>query len=218
MKKRKEKRKYIARPDIEPRTPDLQVRCPTDCATRPGNLRDDDIDIDSLITTYNTAVTDTAKILGKQCRRKKLWVARDVLDLFDERRDLMKRWYEEKGTKEYRKANKRVQKALMKAKEDRMDNQCKEIDVCLNKNNSKKAYQLVTDLTSEKQGRSTSIQDKSGKCLTEEQEIPSRWAEYCSELYNYESYGAIQFWAAVSTQKKIYSQSFTRKLRSQLLH
>ena len=33
------------------------------------------------------------------------------------------------------------------------------------------------------------IQDKSGKCLTEEKEILSRWTEYCSELYNYESCG-----------------------------
>ena len=37
VKKRKEKRKYVARPGIEPRTPDLRVRCPTDCATRPGH-------------------------------------------------------------------------------------------------------------------------------------------------------------------------------------
>ena len=56
-------------------------------------------------------------------------------------------------------------------------------------NNSKRAYQLVKDLTSEKQGRSSTIQDKSGKCLTEEKEILSRWTEYCSELYNYESCG-----------------------------
>ena len=28
---------YVARPGIEPRTPDLRVRCPTDCATRPGS-------------------------------------------------------------------------------------------------------------------------------------------------------------------------------------
>ena len=36
------------------------------------NLRDDDIDIDSMITTYYyTAVTDTAsEIIGKECRRK----------------------------------------------------------------------------------------------------------------------------------------------------
>ena len=33
---RKEKRKYVARPGIEPRTPDLRVRCPTDYATWPG--------------------------------------------------------------------------------------------------------------------------------------------------------------------------------------
>ena len=47
----------------------------------------------------------------------------------------------------------------------------------------------MKDLTSEKQGRSSTIQDKSGKCLTEEKEIFSRWTEYCLELYNYESCG-----------------------------
>ena len=76
---------------------------------------------------------------------------------------------------------------MKKAKEDWIGAQCEEIETCLNKNNSKRAYQLVKDLTSEKQGRSSTIQDKSGKCLTEEKEILSRWTEYCSELYNYES-------------------------------
>ena len=47
----------------------------------------------------------------------------------------------------------------------------------------------MEDLTSEIQGRSSTIKDKSGKCLTEEIEILSRWTEYCSELYNYESCG-----------------------------
>ena len=177
------------------------------------NLRDDDINIDRMITTYNTAVTDTAsEILGKECHRKKTWVTRDVLDLCDERRDLKKRRYEEEGAEEYRKGNKRVQKALKKAKEDWLDTRSKEIDACLYKNNSKKAYQLVKDITSEKQGRSTTICDQSGKCLIKEQEILSRWTEYCSELYNYVT---IHFWTAVSTQTKIYSQSFMRKLRSQ---
>ena len=64
-----------------------------------------------------------------------------------------------------------------------------EIETCLNKNNSKRAYQLVKHLTSEKQGRSSTIQDKPGKCLTEEKEILSRLTEYCSELYNCESCG-----------------------------
>ena len=63
---------------------------------------------------------------------------------------------------------------MKKAKEDWIGAQCEEIETCLNQHNSKTAYQLVKDLISEKRGRSTTIQDKSGKCLTEEQEILSR--------------------------------------------
>ena len=81
-------------------------------------LSDEDMDIDTMITTYNTAVTDAAsEILGKERSRKKPWVTKDVLDLCDERRDL-KKWYEAEGAKEYREANRRIQKAVMKAKED----------------------------------------------------------------------------------------------------
>ena len=51
--------------------------------------------MDTMITTYNTAVTDAAsEILGKERRRKKPWVTKDVLDLCDERRDSKKKWFE----------------------------------------------------------------------------------------------------------------------------
>ena len=63
---------------------------------------------------------------------------------------------------------------MKKAKEDWMRAQCEEIETFLNKNNSKRAYQLVKDLTSEKQGMSSTIQDKSGKCLTEEKGDPQQ--------------------------------------------
>ena len=102
---------------------------------------------------------------------------------------MKKKRYEAEGAKEYRGANSRIQKAVKKANEDWIGAQCEEIETCLNKNNSKRTYQLVKDLISEKQGRSSTIQDKSGKCLTEEKEILSRWTEYCSELYNYDSCG-----------------------------
>ena len=50
-------------------------------------LSDEDMDMNTMITTYNTAVTDAAsEILGKERRRKKPWVTKDVLDLCDERR------------------------------------------------------------------------------------------------------------------------------------
>ena len=109
--------------DLEkPRDPD--VAC-TFQATKSGKfapligLSDEDMDIDTMITTCNTAVTDAASaILGKERRRKKPWVTKDVLNLCDERRDLKKRWYEAEEAKEYREANRRIQKAVKKAKED----------------------------------------------------------------------------------------------------
>ena len=69
------------------------------------------MNINSMITTYNTAVTDAAsEILEKERRRKKPWVIKDVLDLCDDRRDFKKKWYEAEGAKEYREANRRIQK------------------------------------------------------------------------------------------------------------
>ena len=73
------------------------------------------------------------------------------------------------------------------AKETWIQGQCLEMEACLRKNNSKNAYQLVKDLTTEKQGKPTIIQDKSRKYLTEEHEIHNKWTEYCSDLYNYET-------------------------------
>ena len=121
-----------------------------------------------MVTTYNTAVTDAAnEILGKERCRKKPWITKTVLDLCDERRNL-KKWYEAEGAKEYREINRRIQKAGKKANEYWIGAQCEEIETRLHKKQQQTAYQLVKDLTSDKKGRSSTIQDKSGKCLTEE--------------------------------------------------
>ena len=55
-----------------------------------------------------------------------------------------------------------------KAKENRTGEQCSEVEGNLRKDNSKRVYQLVKDLTTVKQRNSPSIQDGSGKCLTAE--------------------------------------------------
>ena len=73
---------------------------------------------------------------------------------------------------------------MKKAKEDWVGEQCSEIEENVRKNNSKWAYQLAKELTNVKQGKATTVQDRSGKYLTEERQILNRWTEYCSELYN----------------------------------
>ena len=65
--------------------------CPTitQIVGRPGTgsfPRDEDMDIDIMITIYNTAVTDADnEILGKERCRKKPWVTKDVLDFCNEK-------------------------------------------------------------------------------------------------------------------------------------
>ena len=125
----------------------------------------------------------------------------------------LKKLYKAEGEKG--KANKRIQKAVRKAKEHWIDTLCEEIRTWLNKTNSKRAYKLVRNLTSEKQGRSSSIQDRSGKCLTEEQRFSADGQNTAQNYTNMRVFVTRQFCTAVSPQKKIYNQSFVRNLRSQ---
>ena len=78
---------------------------------------------------------------------------------------------------------------MKKAKENWIGEQRSEIEENLRKNNSKWAYQLAKELTNVKQGKATTVQDRSGRCLTEERQIVNRWTEYCSELYNHKANG-----------------------------
>ena len=58
-------------------------------------MSNDDTDIDSMITTFNTAVTETAsEILGKHRQKKKPWITGEILDLCDKRRELRKKRFE----------------------------------------------------------------------------------------------------------------------------
>ena len=143
----------------------------------------------SMVTHFNKAVNDTAaELLGKQRRKRKLWVTPEILDLCDQRRDLKKKRGEPEEDTAYREIKRKIKTEMM-AKETWIQDQCQEVEACLGKNNNNKAYQLVKDLSVEKQDTSTTIQDKSAKCLTEENEILHRWTEYCSDLYNYETDG-----------------------------
>ena len=122
-------------------------------------------------------------------RRKKTWVTTEIIDLCDKRRELKKNRFEPEGPEKYKEVNNNITKCTKKAKENWIGEQCSETEENLRKNNSMRAYQLVKDLTTVKQGKVTTVRDRSGKCLTEEQQILNRWTEYCSELYNYKANG-----------------------------
>ena len=151
---------------------------------------DDSSDTNLLIEKFNTAVTESAnEVLGKYRRTKKPWVTPEILDLCDQRKNLKNKRGDKKGAKMYRAVSRQIKKGMKNAKEAWIKNQCEDIELHLKLNNTKRAYQLVKELTNEKQTHTSSIQNKTGKCLTEQQDILKRWTEYCSELYNYKTSG-----------------------------
>ena len=56
-----------------------------------------------MITTINTAVTETAsEILGKHRQKKKPWINAEILDLCDKRRELRKKRFEPEGSEKHK--------------------------------------------------------------------------------------------------------------------
>ena len=86
-------------------------------------------DIDSMITTFNTAVTETAsEILGKHRQKKKPWITAEVLDLCDKRRELRKKSFEPEGAAKYKEVNNNIKRCMKKAKENWIGEHCSDIE------------------------------------------------------------------------------------------
>ena len=126
-------------------------------------------------------MTETAsEILGKhrqkekqthththtQKKKKKNWITAEILDLCDKRRELRKKRSEPEGSEKYKEVNNNIKRCMQKAKgawerlqKNWIGEQCSETEENLRKNNSKRAYELVKDLTTVKQGKVTTVQD-----------------------------------------------------------
>ena len=92
-------------------------------------MSNEDTDIDSIITTFNTAVTETAsEILGKHRQKKKPWITAEILDLCNKRRELRKKKIEPEGSEKYKEVNNNIKRCMKKAKENWIGEQCSEIE------------------------------------------------------------------------------------------
>ena len=80
--------------------------------------RNEGTDIDSMITTFNTAVTETAsEILGRHHQKKKPWITAEILDLCDKRRELRKNRFEpeNEGSEKYKEVNNNIKRCVKKS-------------------------------------------------------------------------------------------------------
>ena len=75
--------------------------------------------LDSMITTFNTTVIETAsEILGKHRQKKKPWATTEILDLCDKRRELRKKRFELEGSEKYKEVNNNIKRCVKKAKQN----------------------------------------------------------------------------------------------------
>ena len=145
---------------------------------------------EAMTTNFNSVITEAAsKTLGKHRRKTQPWITEDILDMCDSRKELKRNKHTTNGSKAYRVVNKKIRSSMKKAKEDWIERQCAEVEENLKHNSNKKAFQVVKELTKQKQSRVNTIQDSQGHCLTETQDILNRWSEYCSDLYNKQDHG-----------------------------
>ena len=92
-------------------------------------MSNEDTHIDSIITTFNTAVTETAsEILGKHRQKKKPWITAEILDLCDRRRELRKKRFELEGSEKYKEVNNNIKRCMEKAKENWIGELCSEFE------------------------------------------------------------------------------------------
>ena len=82
-------------------------------------MNSEDTDMDTMITTFNTAVTETVgEILGKHRQKKKPWITAEILDLCDKRREPRKKRFEPEGSERYKEVNNNIKRSMKKAKEN----------------------------------------------------------------------------------------------------
>ena len=99
-------------------------------------------------TTKEGLFSTVEEILGKQRKKDQPWVTSEVLDLCDQRRQVKQQKYTstEAGL-EYRIVDREVRKKMKAAKEEWIEEQCKNIEKGMVLGNSKEAYNTLKALT-----------------------------------------------------------------------
>ena len=117
---------------------------------------------EEMLQKLNRTMTETAtEILGKHREKKKKLITNELMDMCDLRRELKKTTFESGSM--YKQINNTIKKEMRIAKEIWINNKCTDIGECLIRNNTKKAYQILNELTKKKDKIVVNVHDKDGK-------------------------------------------------------
>jgi len=124
---------------------------------------------------------DTAKKLlpHKPNDRKQKWMNGTIIELMKKRRSV-----KNKNNEKYKSLNLKIQKECRTAKEQWIEEQCKELED-LEKRNIEQMYSKIKKMTKKtSRPANTALKTKDGEVIMEEQDILDRWTEYIGDLFN----------------------------------
>ena len=153
-------------------------------------LLDEDRQPDELFKEFKEAVLTTAgEVLGKAPKKtRKPWISDNTLRLMDKRRALkaLRNSSEESEESEerYREAHRAIQREARTDKARWLEEQCASVGEGLNRNNSRKAYQLIKTLRKNFQPKLRNIKNAEHRVLTDLKDILRRWRDYAKDLYH----------------------------------
>jgi len=145
-------------------------------------------DVNKALEIVNNTIQEAAKeTIG--CKRKKIkpWISEEVLMLTDQRREIKAKLNANPSLKpEYKRLSKDIRMGLTRCRQDWTQQQCAQLETASRKNDLRNLFSKVKEISGglALKVRSANIKDETGKLLSSENEIKSRWYRYCKDLYN----------------------------------
>uniref|UniRef100_A0A670JNS7 Reverse transcriptase domain-containing protein n=1 Tax=Podarcis muralis TaxID=64176 RepID=A0A670JNS7_PODMU len=119
--------------------------------------------------------------MKRKCKKAK-WLSNEALQIAGERRQAKC----EGDSERYRKLNADFQRIARRDKKAFLNEQCKEIEENNRMGKTRDLFEKIGDMKGTFRAKISIIKDKSGKDLTEAEDIKKRWQEYTEELYQKE--------------------------------
>ena len=114
----------------------------------------------------------------KKCKKAK-WLSNKALQIAEKRRE-----GNGKGEKErYKHLNVEFQRIARRDKKAFLSDQCKEIEENNRMGKTRYLFKKIRDIKETFHAKMSTIKDRNGMDLTEEEDIKKRWQEYTGELY-----------------------------------
>jgi len=134
----------------------------------------------SLWCTLRDTVIETAKktLTSRRKAPKRSWIKHETFVLIEEKRKCSR------GSEDYHRYKRQVKSLLKRDKKEHFESICAEMENAKRTNKTKDLFQCMNRLTKQVCPTVKVVQSESGRVLTEDPDIMTRWKEYCEHLYS----------------------------------